>query len=627
MGLDSRWIELPAVQKRLLLFSLTAAALFCLLLLRLWYLQVINTEDYQQRSVRNRTRILPLEAPRGPIFDRNGRLLVGNRPAFSISVMRQDVEEREALLSRLAQLLEIDVATLEKRWQQGKGLPIYRPVLLAEDVSRKFAERVLEQNTELPGVLVSVRPVREYLEKGSVAHVTGYLGEITEAELSQAQGQGDNLQTGDVVGKVALEKTYEDFLRGTKGRKRVEVDVRGKLLRPLEIEAPQPGQRVFLTLQQELQQAADLAFGDNAGAVVAMDVRTGEVLAMLSRPTYDPSQFVQGIENEAWTQLLRDPRHPLQNKAISGLYAPASTFKMLVALAALREDPATRHRVIDCDGSFELGEARFRCWKKNGHGRTDMKKALRESCDLWFYQVGLDLGIDKIAAIAREFGLGDLTGFPLAGENSGVIPSRAWKRQRFQTPWYGGETVIASIGQGYVLVTPLQLAVMTAALANHGAVLKPQIVKRVEDWQGKVLQQTTPEILHQIEFPAAAWEAIDEGLVAAVNEPHGTGSSARMAEILVAGKTGTSQVVRRKSDEEEKNQTGIEVPYKFRPHALFVAYAPAENPQIAVAVVVEHGRHGGGTAGPIAKAVFEAYFEAQAAESASLALIKNEVKD
>jgi len=625
MGLDSRWIELPSVHRRLLLFSVTAAALFCLLLLRLWYLQIINTEDYQERSVRNRTRVLPLEAPRGPIFDRNGRLLVGNRPAFGISVMRQDVENPQALLALLAQLLDINATTLEKRWQQGKGLPIYRPVVLAEDVPRQFAERVLEHNTDLPGVLVSVRPVREYLEKGSIAHVTGYLGEVTEAELSQDQGK--NLQTGDVIGKVALEKTYENFLRGTKGLRRVEVDVRGKLLRPLEIEAPQPGQRVFLTIQQELQQAANLAFGDNSGALVAMDVRTGEVLAMLSRPTYDPSLFARGIESQAWTELLRDPRHPLQNKAISGLYAPASTFKMMVALAALREDSGARRRVVDCDGSFELGEARFRCWKKDGHGRTDMIKALRESCDLWFYQVGLDLGIDKIAAIAREFGLGEVVGFPLAGENAGVVPSRAWKRQRFQAPWYGGETVIAAIGQGYVLVTPLQLAVMTAALANQGTLLKPQIVKRVEDWQGKVLQQTTPQILHQIEMPAAAWQTINDGLVAAVNEPHGTGSASRMAEVVVAGKTGTSQVVRRKSEEEEENQAGEEVPYEFRPHALFVAYAPADKPQIAVAIVVEHGRHGGGTAGPMAKAVFEAYFKAQSTDFTTLVLMEKEESD
>jgi len=539
--------------------------------------------------------------------------------------MRQDVENPQALLALLAQLLDINATTLEKRWQQGKGLPIYRPVVLAEDVPRQFAERVLEHNTDLPGVLVSVRPVREYLEKGSIAHVTGYLGEVTEAELSQDRGK--NLQTGDVIGKVALEKTYEDFLRGTKGLRRVEVDVRGKLLRPLEIEAPQPGQRVFLTIQQELQQAANLAFGDNSGALVAMDVRTGEVLAMLSRPTYDPSLFARGIESQAWTELLRDPRHPLQNKAISGLYAPASTFKMMVALAALREDSGARRRVVDCDGSFELGEARFRCWKKDGHGRTDMIKALRESCDLWFYQVGLDLGIDKIAAIAREFGLGEVVGFPLAGENAGVVPSRAWKRQRFQAPWYGGETVIAAIGQGYVLVTPLQLAVMTAALANQGTLLKPQIVKRVEDWQGKVLQQTTPQILHQIEMPAAAWQTINDGLVAAVNEPHGTGSASRMAEVVVAGKTGTSQVVRRKSEEEEENQAGEEVPYEFRPHALFVAYAPADKPQIAVAIVVEHGRHGGGTAGPMAKAVFEAYFKAQSTDFTTLVLMEKEESD
>lgn len=606
MGLDAKWGELPSVQRRFLFFTAVVAVIFLLLGLRLWYLQIIKYEEFQTRSVRNRTRVLPLEAPRGPIYDRNGELLVGNRPSFRISVMRQDVEDRDELLRHLSELLEIELPVLEERWQEGKRFPIYRPVPLATDVSREMLERVQEHGVELPGVLTEVRPVRDYLEKGSAAHLVGYLGEITEDELTS--GDFEDYQPGDFVGKVALERSYEPYLKGEKGQRLVEVDVKGKLLRQLQMEAARPGNKLYLTLDRELQRAADRAFGDQSGAAIALDVRTGDILAMVSRPTFDPALFARGIASEEWTALLKDKRHPLQNKVIAGQYAPASTFKMLVALAAMREGIAGRNRVIDCKGDFILGDARYRCWKKAGHGKTDLKKALRESCDVWFYQVGLELGIDKLAAAAKEFGLGAPVGYPLPGERAGVMPSREWKWERFRKPWYGGETVIASIGQGFVLCTPIQLAVMTAALANGGKVLKPQLIERIEDWQGNQLLETETELVRQINYSNSAWKEIRRGLVAVVNEPRGTGRVAQIDQVVVAGKTGTSQVVRRKSDEEEEMDQDGDVPYRFRPHALFVAYAPADNPEIAVAVVVEHGQHGGSAAGPVARKIIEQYF-------------------
>ncbi|PLX93732.1 MAG: penicillin-binding protein 2 [Desulfuromonas sp.] len=609
MGLNSRWSEHPRVQRRFLLFSFAAALIFLLLVLRLWYLQMISYERYNERSIRNRTRVLSMAAPRGPIFDRDGNLLVDNRPSFGISVMRQDVTDREMLLQRLAELLPADPVDLEARWKEGIRFPVYRPVPLAHDVSRETMERVLEHSLELPGVLTEVRPVRDYLEKGSAAHLIGYLGEVTESELEQERFQ--DYLPGDYVGKIALEKEYENYLTGHRGQRLVEVDVKGKLLRQLQMEPARPGNKLYLTLSQPLQRAADMAFGEQSGAAVALDVHSGEVLAMVSRPTFNPGLFARGIASDEWVGLLRDPRHPLQNKVLNGLYSPASTFKMIVAMAAMRDKMSTARRVIDCSGRFELGDATFRCWKKEGHGRTGLKKALRESCDVWFYQVGLDLGIEKLAAAAKEFGLGAPVGFPLPGEKKGVIPSKQWKREQLNAPWYGGETVIASIGQGFVLATPIQLAVMTAALANGGQVYTPQIIRRIEDWQGDILLQSEPELVRQIEYVPEAWAAVRAGLEAAVNEAHGTGWAAHLDTVRVAGKTGTSQVVRRKSDEEEEQESGdsAEVPYRFRPHALFVAYAPAENPQIAVAVVVEHGQHGGSVAGPIAKAILEAYFD------------------
>lgn len=609
MGLDARWAELPSVQRRFLLFSAAATLVFLLLALRLWYLQVISYDNYLDRSVRNRTRMLPLEAPRGPIYDRNGELLVDNRPSFQISVMRQDVTDKQALLAELAELLEVDPQDLSQRWEAGKRYPIYRPVPLATDVSREAMERVQEHSVELPGILVEVRPVRDYIDRGSAAHLIGYLGEVTEDELGS--GQFDNYQPGDYVGKTALEREYENYLKGQKGERLVEVDVKGKLLRQLQMEPSKPGNKLYLTLDRQLQQAADEAFGDQSGAAVALDVHTGEVLAMVSRPTFDPALFARGIAGDEWNSLLTDKRHPLQNKVISGQYSPASTFKMIVALAAMREGVATTSRIVDCKGDFELAGARFRCWKKTGHGPTNLKKALRESCDVYFYQIGLELGIDKLSAAAKEFGLGSPVGYPLPGEKAGVIPSQEWKRERFGKPWYAGETVIASIGQGFVLATPMQLAVMTAALANEGQVLEPLLIRRIEDWQGNDLLDSTPTLVRQIEYPPAAWKAVEQGLTSVVNEAHGTGSVARMDDVLVAGKTGTSQVVRRKSDEEEEEDPGGDVPYRLRPHALFVAYAPAEKPEIAVAVVVEHGQHGGSAAGPVAKSILERYFSLQ----------------
>ena len=606
MGLDLKWKELPIVQRRFLFYSAAAAAVFLLLLLRLWYLQVINYEEFQERSVRNRTRAVSLAAPRGPIFDRHGVLLVDNRPSFQISALRQDVKNPTLLFESLSPLLAIDISELESRWQKGKRFPVYRPVLLAEDVSRDVMERVQENSVDLPGVLTEVHPVRDYLDHGSAAHLIGYLGEITKTELQEERFS--TYRGGDYIGKTALEKTFEPYLRGKKGRRLVEVDVQGRLLRQLQVELSQPGNKIYLTLDRELQCAAAEAFGSQSGAAIALDVKTGEILAMVSRPTFDPSLFARGIANDEWRVLAGDGRHPLQNKVIAGQYPPGSTFKMVVALAALR-DGLNENRSVDCEGDFVIGGSRYRCWKKKGHGLTDLKKALRESCDVWFYQVGLELGIDKLSAAAKEFGLGSPVGYPLPGERSGLVPSQEWKRQRYNKPWYAGETVIASIGQGFVLATPMQLAVMMAAVANNGKVLKPQVIQRVEDWEGNVLQQSKPELVRQVNYSAAAWKAVHDGLIAVVNEPHGTGHAAYLEDVLVAGKTGTSQVVRRKSDEEEELDEKGEIPYRFRPHALFVAYAPAEKPEIAIAVVVEHGQSGGRAAGPVAKRIIQRYME------------------
>ena len=605
MALNTGWSGSPALKKRFIIASLGALAIFVLLFLRLWYLQIIQADTYQALSEKNRTRYIPIAAPRGPIVDRDGHMLVDNRPAFRIAALRQEVEEPEKLLARLAELLELDLDILQKRWAAGRRFPRYRPVPLANDVSRRVLEQVMEHSFELPGILTEVRPVRFYPHGKSAAHLFGYLGEITEEELRAAPYQA--YHAGDFVGKNGLEKGIEQYLTGIPGERRVEVDVKGKKLRILKTQEPVPGNRVTLTISRDLQLATEAAFGDQAGAAVALDVDTGEVLAMVSKPGYDPSLFARGITGKEWVELLHNPLDPLQNRALKGQYPPGSIFKIVTALAALESGQATTRTKVNCQGKLTVGNRTFRCWKKGGHGITDLKKALKESCDVWFYEVSQQVGIDRIADMARRLGLGTPTGLGLAGERKGLIPDQQWKQQRFNDRWYRGETLIASIGQGYILTTPLQLATMMATVANGGNVLRPYLVKRIEDMAGKIQQEPKTQIMQQAHLNQSQLEALRRGLEAVVNEPHGTAWMSRIKELPYAGKTGTSQVVHQR----KRRKKDAEIPYRLRDHALFAAYAPAANPKIAVAVVVEHGSHGSSAAAPIAKAMLDSYFKLQ----------------
>lgn len=603
MSLSSNPTASPGVRKRFFLLSFAAIGIFLLLVLRLWYLQVVTTDRYQELSEKNRIRYIPVAAPRGPIYDRDGELLVDNRPSFDISVLRQEVQDREKLLDVLSTYLGVDRAELGKRWVNGSRFPRYRPLPVAVDISLDQLELIQENAVALPGVLAEVRPLRSYPNGEMAAHLFGYLGEITEKELQK--DEEDFYRQGDFVGKSGLEMKLEKYLRGHSGERRVEVDVLGKELRLLKIQEPVPGSRIYLTVKRDLQLAAEAAFGEEAGAAVAIDVRTGEILAMVSRPSFNPADFARGISGQQWVALLQNPRHPLQNKAIKGQYPPGSTFKIVTALAALKAGVTNPSRTVHCGGKFFLGSRPFRCWKRGGHGTVDLKKALRESCDVYFYQVGLEMGIDRLSQMAVDLGLGNTLGVPLEGEKPGLIPNRDWKRKKLKERWYDGETVIAAIGQGYVLTTPLQLAVMTASVANGGTVLRPHVVKRVEDLDGNVVMESTPEVLTSIGLSPPDLAAVRRGLVAVVNEPGGTARVTQLPGITVAGKTGTAQVVKLKDD---RNKNEASIPYRFRDHALFVAYAPEEKPEIAVAVIVEHGMHGGSAAAPVARAILASYF-------------------
>jgi penicillin-binding protein 2 len=608
MSLNPTPEETPGLRRRFIVSSLIVAGIFFILALRLWHLQILGADHYRELSERNRIRYVAIQAPRGAIFDRHGALLVDNRPAFTVSALRQEVDDRKALFQRLGNLLDVEEDQLETSWRAGQGLPRYRPLPLLEDVGRQAMEKVQENSVDLHGLLVEVKPFRSYPYGDMAAHLFGYLGEVTEDELKKPRFA--SYRSGEMVGKTAMERMFEDRLRGAAGQKRIEVNVRGRELRQVTTRNPLPGQRLYLTIDATLQQAGEKALADQAGAVVALDVRNGEVLAFVSRPTFDPAWFARGISSEEWRDLMANSRKPMTNKALRGQYPPGSTFKMVVALAALEAGTANPSTKVECTGSIKLGRSyEYRCWKKRGHGQVDLHKAIKESCDVWFYRVGLETGIDRIASAAQRLGLGRQTGFPFGNERPGLIPTREWKKQRFGTSWYDGETVIAAIGQGFVLTTPLQLASMTAAIANGGTVWRPQIVQKVVDLEGGMEWMLKPEKLTETAWPAELMEPVRNAMESVVNDVGGTAWRSRLDKVRFAGKTGTAQVIKRKSDEEEEAETGDEVvPYQHRDHGLFVSYAPAENPQIAIAVVVEHGEHGSSAAAPVAKAMYDAYF-------------------
>jgi len=602
MQLNPPPADTPGLHRRFIVISVVAALVFGTLLLRLWYLQLVKDEHYRTLSDRNRTRYIRVDAPRGTMYDRNGQILVDSRPAFSVSVLRQEVTDPQLLFTRLSQLLGVDPHQLEACWKAGRVLPGYQPLPLLEDIDRSTMEIVQEHGNQLPGVFVEGKPLRDYPYGSMAAHMLGYLGEITLDELQRQEYVG--YRSGSLVGKTGLEKLFEEQLRGEDGFRLIEVDVRGKELRQVTTQKSEPGQRLILTLDARVQAAAEQAFGEEAGAAVALDVRNGDVLALVSRPAFDPAQFARGITTAEWQALVENPRHPMQDKALRGQYPPGSTFKIAVALAALEAGVATPDTTVNCTGSISLGSREFRCWNKKGHGAVNLHRALKESCDVWFYRVGMQLGIDRLSAMSHKLGLGQPLGFPFGNERGGLIPDRDWKKKRFGTAWYNGETVICSIGQGYVLATPLQLAAMTAAVANGGTVWKPQVVKHIQNLQGDVIMTPTPEKLSEVKFSPADLRAVRSALEAVVNEEGGTAYRNRLSEVRFAGKTGTAQVVGRKGDKAADTSK-----YEYRDHALFVAYAPANAPEIAVAVVVEHGGHGGSAASPVAKAMFEAYFD------------------
>jgi penicillin-binding protein 2 len=600
----------PHVERRVTWLFLAVIAAFSIFGLRLFQLQVIQGEAHRLRSERNRIRTVRLEAPRGDILDREGRPIATTRAAFELQAIPAEVRRPETTWPVLAELVGADADALRERVGQPRGRRRFQPVSLVGDLSRDALARVESHRYALPGVTTDVRPHRLYVDGDLAPHLLGTLGEVRESQL--ATRAFADYRAGEVVGQSGIEALAETHLRGRAGGRNVVVDVAGREVEVLEEVEPRPGGNVVLTLDWDLQAVARAAFRresgghDRAGAVVALDPRNGDVLVLISSPGYDPNDFVGGIDTATWRSLNEDPRRPLHDRVLSGQYPPGSTYKPIVAAAALEEGIVGPDTRVFCPGHWKLGRRTYRCWKRAGHGWVDLDKALVESCDVFFYEIGRKLGIDRIAYFARGFGLGRKPGLGLPQEKAGLVPTTAWKLARRGEPWIEGETISAAIGQGYNLVTPLQLAVATAALANGGTVVRPRIVLRRTDRDGHVVEETPVEVRSTAPVALAYLEKVRDHLVGVVQGAHGTGRASAVPGLEVAGKTGTAQVVGLQHTEDLDEE---EIAEQHRDHAWFVAWAPAREPEIAVTVLMEHGGHGGSAAAPVAGKILRRWWE------------------
>ena len=596
-----------AIKKKIRIFAILVVVSFLCLWMRIWYLQILKWQYLTGLSENNRVRMVTLPASRGMIKDRNGETLVSIRPAFNLYLTPEDARNLDSSLDKLAQRISLDREKLKKKIAQTKS---FKEVLIKGDIPREEVAFVEENNMSLPGIRIRAEPLRNYVFNSLASHTLGYLGEISKASLERLKDPA--YRQGDFVGKNGLENIYESLLRGKKGYKEVEVDVSGRELKTLRKLPPESGNNLILTLDVKIQEELEKLMTETAeqnmnGSVVVMKVQTGEIIAITSKPSFDPNKFAAGISTRNWRDLLTDEWHPLQNRSIHGQYPPGSTYKIVTAIAGLGEGVIKPDTSIFCPGHFKLGRGRYRCWKKSGHGFMNLHDALVQSCDVYFYTIGHRLGIDTIAKYAKRFGLGRSTRLGLSREKKGLVPTTQWKLLNKKEPWLLGETISASIGQGFNLVTPIQQVIMMAAVANRGILLKPYLVKRIEGPEGQLRQEFFPEIIGQIGVDPDHLEQVRMALRDVVNGARGTGKKSRLKNIIVSGKTGTAQVVRMKSDEELEK--GEAIPVKYRDHAWFVAFAPYEKPVLAVAIIVEHGGHGGATAGPIAGKIFKKYFK------------------
>ena len=585
--------------RRTLLLGGSQAVLLSALAGRMYYLQIVESERYTMLAEDNRINLRLLPPPRGRIVDRFGTLLALNQQTYRLVMVREQSPDVEQTLDSLGQIIDLSEADRARILREMSRKRAFVPVTLRDNLTWQQVSRMEVNAPDLAGVSIDVGQTRYYPHGNGMAQVLGYVGAVSERELT-----GDPLLElpGFRIGKIGVERHYESELRGSAGTSQVEVNAVGRVIRELSRREGEPGRELVLTVDAALQNYAhQRLMGERAASAVVMDIQNGDVLALASVPSYDPNAFSIGLTSQQWSDLISDPLRPLSNRAIAGLYSPGSTFKMIVALAALEAGIGPSYRVF-CSGKMQLGNARFHCWKRHGHGWMDMHDAIKHSCDVYFYDIARRAGIDRISAMARRFGLGSLVDLDLPGEKPGLIPTRDWKQANFGEPWQGGETLVTAIGQGFVLSTPLQLAVMTARLASNRLVT-PRLIRGFREGALEAEAEAVPEF-PEMGLPEEHLKIVRDGMDAVVNELRGTAYRKRIDTEgwEMAGKTGTSQVRRITLAERRagviKNE---DLPWRRRDHALFVAYAPVHAPRYCCAVIVEHGGGGSKTAAPIAR--------------------------
>jgi penicillin-binding protein 2 len=586
---------------RLTVLQALATTVFVLLAIFFWALQIIQHDRYEELAENNHQRTLSLRAPRGIVFDRDGRVLVENRNSYNISIVREHTKDLDRTIGLLAEVLDAAPAELRQAVDRYRNQPAFRPITIVHDATLAQVAAVTARRLdfELPDVVVERVPTRRYPTDAMAAHLFGYVGEATEAQIAQDGG----IRSGDIVGQSGIEKVYNSLLSGEDGARRVVVNSVGREIRTLDEIDPLEGTRLKLTIDADVQRAVEEGFRTLSynGAAVLLDPTSGEVLAFASLPAYDPNAFASGIDRATWNALSSDDLRPLNDRAIQGRYSPGSTFKMVLAAAALEEGVVTPETRIRCNGAATFYGRRFRCWNAAGHGAIDVRGALERSCNVYFYTIGNMLGVDRIEKWATRFGLGVRSGVDLPNEVTGLVPSTAWKQRATGERWYPGETISVSIGQGQVSVTPISMAVMMATLANGGIRVTPHLLKAVDDGTGwKAVPPPAPQGATRLKPETDA--AIREGLWMVVNRA-GTGSRARIHGYDVAGKTGTAQVISLAGGRAAAGRTSRDL----RDHGWFVFFAPVERPIIAGVVFAEHAA-GGGNAAAIARHAMETYF-------------------
>lgn len=561
------------------------------IIVTLWYMQVVKGEEYMESAVRNRIRLVRIPAPRGLIRDRNGVVLADNRPSFDLLATPTEIDQRGRLLEELSRILHIPEEQLNFRLDLFRERP-FEPVRLAADIGIAAATVLKEKGSELAGVEVQVNPVRHYPYGPAAVHLLGYVGQISPAELARMKNLGYRAQ--DDIGKMGVEEAYDYYLRGQSGVEQVQVTARLFRDRVLSRTEPVAGNDLDLTLDIRAQLILDELLAGWKGAAVLLDPGAGDILALVSHPSFDPNRLTRPVRREDAAEVFTRPDAPLLNRVLAGEYPPGSPFKLVLALAGLDSGIINQRTVYDCPGIFVLGRSHFRCWRREGHGPLNLQESIKHSCNVYYYHLGLELGIDRIEEMARQLGLGERSGIEIKGESAGLLPGRSWKREQFQRTWYPGDTVNLSIGQGYLLVTPIQMAGLGAAIAGRGTLYRPRLVSAILSPTGEVIKAEEPALRRKIELAPEAWEEVLSGMKRVVNEERGTGRQAAHPSIPIAGKTGTVQVG---------------PPPEYGKHAWFLALAPADRPELVLALLLEDAESGGQTAAPVAGEFFRRYYQ------------------